>query len=193
MLERYVRIVNDFLPNRRAFPPVDVAIREAVGWIYRAQDSSNDQGVSHSYLLGKGWAPSYPETTGYIIPTLLNWYKVSGDPTARERALEMAEWECEIQYPDGGIMGSVVGRPDAMPVVFNTGQVVFGWLAAYKETGDSQFLNASTLASRWLLDKLAGDDTWLSHGSMGGESCPYLQCPNLLGFAGVGKYVRVQR
>ena len=167
ILERYAAVVRDLLPRRRAVPSPQEAIERAVDWIYRAQDSSEDGGVSHSYLLGKEWAPSYPETTGYIIPTLLNWYRVSGDRRARERALEMAEWECEIQYPDGGVMASVVGRPDARPVVFNTGQVIFGWLAAYRETKDPRFLTASTRAAEWLLEKLADNVTWHSHGSMG--------------------------
>ena len=167
ILERYAAIIKDRLPLRRAVPSPEEAIREAVGWIYRAQDSSEDRGVGHSYMLGKGWAPSYPETTGYIIPTLLNWYRISGDKKARDRALQMAEWESEIQFPEGGVMASVVGRPDARPVVFNTGQVIFGWLAAYKETKDPKFLTASTRASRWLLENLGDDETWDSHGNMG--------------------------
>lgn len=47
-----------------------------------AQDAFNDGGVARSYSLiyehffnRKGWIPSYPETTGYIIPTvsLITW------------------------------------------------------------------------------------------------------------------------
>ena len=169
ILERYAAVVKDLLPLRRAVPSPEKAIREAVEWIYRAQDSSADRGVGHSYMLGKGWAPSYPETTGYIIPTLLNWYRISGDQRARDRALEMAEWEHEIQLPDGGVMASVVGRPDPRPVVFNTGQVIFGWLAAYRETKDTRYMTASTRASHWLLEKLGDHDTWDSHGNMGAD------------------------
>ena len=146
MLERYAALVRDLLPVRRPVPPIETAIREAVGWIYRAQDSSEDRGVGHSYLLGKGWAPSYPETTGYIIPTLLNWSRISGEGEARERALQMAEWECAIQFPGGGVMASVVGRPGARPVVFNTGQVMFGWLAASRETQDPRFRQSAAAA-----------------------------------------------
>ena len=51
-------------------------VRAAVQWLCRAQDVSGDGGVARSYSLvynpffkRRGWTPSYPETTGYIIPT----------------------------------------------------------------------------------------------------------------------------
>ncbi|NIR46494.1 MAG: hypothetical protein GWN83_21255, partial [Gemmatimonadetes bacterium] len=52
---------------------------EAVSWIERAQDATPDGGVSRAYSVGwtahanaRGWQNSYPETTGYIIPTILD-------------------------------------------------------------------------------------------------------------------------
>ncbi|MHC4180919.1 MAG: hypothetical protein ACYSWU_25765, partial [Planctomycetota bacterium] len=123
--------------------------------------------MSHSYLLGRGWAPSYPETTGYIIPTLLNWFKVAANVEAKQRALEMADWECEIQLKDGAVMGSVVTSAPPKPVVFNTGQVIFGWVAAYRETQKERYLGAASRAANWLADQLGLQETWHSHGSMG--------------------------
>src|ERR1039457_2206669 len=78
-------------------------LREALIWLYRAQDATPDRGVSHSYLIGTGWMRSYPETTGYIIPTLLNWAALTGEEEARRRALEMADWELSIQLENGAI------------------------------------------------------------------------------------------
>jgi hypothetical protein len=54
-------------------PGAAVAIAEGLAWLCRAQDhsASSDGGVARHYSLLDGWAPSYPETTGYIIPTLL--------------------------------------------------------------------------------------------------------------------------
>src|SRR5262245_59568940 len=43
----------------------------AADWLTRAQDAATDGGVSGRYLLRSGWSSSYPETTGYIIPTFL--------------------------------------------------------------------------------------------------------------------------
>ena len=46
-------------------------LREAVEWLARGQDSTPDDGVSRIFSLANGWNSSYPETTGYIIPTFL--------------------------------------------------------------------------------------------------------------------------
>ncbi len=53
--------------------PIDRAITEALAWIGRAQDNSSsaDGGVARHYCLVTGWGASYPETTGYIVPTLI--------------------------------------------------------------------------------------------------------------------------
>src|SRR5262249_29946945 len=47
--------------------------RAAVDWLLRAQGVTGDAGVSYGYFPcspenNSGWRPSYPETTGYIIP-----------------------------------------------------------------------------------------------------------------------------
>ena len=55
---------------------------EAIEWIKRAQDVNADGGVARGYSItwnpyfrSKGWQPSYPETTGYIIPTFFKTTK----------------------------------------------------------------------------------------------------------------------
>ena len=48
----------------------------AAAWLERAQDATQDGGVSGRYRLDSGWSSSYPETTGYIVPTFL---KLSGE------------------------------------------------------------------------------------------------------------------
>ncbi|MEP6573681.1 MAG: hypothetical protein ABJD11_13330, partial [Gemmatimonadota bacterium] len=53
-------------------------LREAIGWLERAQDAVEGGGIARGYNImyskyfrGRSWQPAYPETTGYIIPTLL--------------------------------------------------------------------------------------------------------------------------
>ncbi len=138
-------------------------LREAITWLYRAQDATADRGVSHSYLIGTGWMRSYPETTGYIIPTLLNWYRLTGEAEAKRRALEMADWELTIQLANGAIPALSNGEP----VVFDTGQVLFGWLNAHTETGDPKYLDAAIRGGNWLLDNLDDDHTWRKYGNPG--------------------------
>lgn len=147
----------------RPRPPMaaEIHLREAVEWMYRAQDAGTDRGVCHSYVIGKGWARSYPETTGYIIPTLLNFARASGEPGPRSRALEMADWEITVQLPNGGIPALNTG----LPVIFDTGQVLFGWLAAYRETGDARYRDAAIRGADWLLSAMDGDGIWIDDGA----------------------------
>jgi uncharacterized protein YyaL (SSP411 family) len=160
MLERYCALARDLLTRPGSSSPAETHVREAIAWLYRAQDAGSDRGVSHSYFIGRGWLPSYPETTGYIIPTLLNVWKEMHDAQARQRALEMADWELSVQLPGGAIPGLVSYEP----VVFDTGQVIFGWVSAFQATQDERYLAAARNAGAWLLREVDGDGTWRRFG-----------------------------
>jgi hypothetical protein len=137
-------------------------------WLCAAQDATPDGGVAGCYNLVRGWGNSYPETTGYIIPTFLHYATAMHQPDAGLRAIRMAEWEVDVQLPSGavrsGMLGSQVG-----PAVFNTGQVLFGWIAAFLTTGDECYARAAIHASEWLVsvqDKKDGRNCTIDTGSM---------------------------
>lgn len=134
-------------------------LTEAARWILRAQDATADGGVSAAYSFEDGWVASYPETTGYLIPTLLAFSEYSGEPVYRDRALAMAEWELTVQYAEGGFPGHFVDRRNS-PVVFNTGQIIFGLVAANEATGEARFLDAARRAGDWLLGVQDEDGAW---------------------------------
>ena len=143
----------------------------AIEWLVRAQDATPDSGVSrafslawHPYFGGRGWQPSYPETTGYIIPTLYAAGKRLGRADLAARAERAARWEIGIQLPTGAIRGGVIGAPES-PAVFNTGQVLLGWLAAFEETGEGLFADAARRAARYLVATLDPDGHWRSDNS----------------------------
>jgi len=49
-------------------------LEETIGWLCRAQDASGCGGVSAgSFATDGGWLPPDRETTGYIIPTLIEY------------------------------------------------------------------------------------------------------------------------
>jgi len=68
--------------------PIDGVINEALAWIGRAQDNapSADGGVARHYCLISGWGASYPETTGYIVPTIIREAQATGDNELLQRA-----------------------------------------------------------------------------------------------------------
>jgi len=141
-------------------------LAETAAWLTRAQDASPDGGVSRSYKAARyrgygpcGWQASYPETTGYIIPSMFALSKMLDDPSFAGRAVKMADWEIEIQLPSGAVMGSVVTAPPS-PAVFNTGQVIFGWIAAFENTKNIKYLEAAKNAADYLLSIQDEEGSW---------------------------------
>ncbi|MBI1893817.1 MAG: terpene cyclase/mutase family protein [Candidatus Rokubacteria bacterium] len=137
-------------------------LEEVARWILRAQAATPDDGVSGGYSFEDGWIASYPETTGYIIPTLLTYADYSGDREYARRSLAMAEWELTVQHPGGGFPGHFVDRPHP-PVVFNTGQVIFGLLAAHEASKDRRYLEGAVRAANWLVRVQDDDGAWRRH------------------------------
>src|SRR5262245_7291632 len=134
-------------------------LEAAYRWICTAQDATPDGGVAGCYNLIRGWAGSYAETTGYIIPTFLHYGAVKNVSEARVRAIRMADWECEIQLSTGAVRSGMLGTK-CVPAVFNTGQVLFGWVAAYQAVADSRYANAAANACRWLVSVQDPDGAW---------------------------------
>ncbi|HET9985585.1 MAG TPA: hypothetical protein VFQ38_18430 [Longimicrobiales bacterium] len=134
-------------------------LREAVLWLERAQDAGADRGVSYGVDFGGAWEASYPETTGYIIPTFLKLADVYRDESLLARAVEMGRWESDVQMECGAVMG---GRADTAPTpaVFNTGMVLLGWSALYERTTDPRFLASIRRASDWLLELQEPNGDW---------------------------------
>lgn len=137
------------------------AVQAAAEWLARAQDAAGGRGVSAYYdVARRQWAGAYPETTGYIIPTFLRYAELSGASEYRERALRMAEWESDIQLPDGGVRAGTLDAVEAVPTIFNTGQVLFGWLAAWRETQNVRFRDSAVRAAEWLIASQDTDGAW---------------------------------
>jgi hypothetical protein len=138
----------------------------AMEWLVRAQDATPDDGIARGFSLAyspyfrsAGWQPSYPETTGYIIPTLFEAASHLGRPELRDRAIRAAHWESDIQMESGAVQGGVIGQGHT-PAVFNTGQVLFGWLSALEETGDQRFEASALRAGHYLVSVLESDGHW---------------------------------
>jgi hypothetical protein len=148
---------------------LDTHLHASVSWLLQAQAANADGGVSAYYdLLRCRWAPSYPETTGYIIPTLLDYACRYESDTVRQAALRMADYELSMQLPDGGFPGFEGKATVKSPAVaFDTGQIMFGLLAAYEETGNNRYADAARRAGDWLVANQSKDGCWNDYLSQG--------------------------
>ncbi len=148
-------------------PGAERVILEGIAWLGRAQDFSTtaDGGVARHYSLVDGWGPSYPETTGYIIPTLLDFARWRGGPEAedaRRRVRRMLDWFVAIQLPGGGFQGGTVNQQPVVPVTFNTGQILLGLAAGVREWG-APYRAAMHQAADWLVETQDSDGCWRKH------------------------------
>lgn len=128
-------------------------------WLANAQDAGDDDGVARMFHLQRGWGASYPETTGYIIPTCLVYARHFDAPEFHDRAIRMARWESAVQMESGAVQGGMIGAKPS-PAIFNTGQVLFGWCAAYSATGDAAFRASALGAADYLVAEMDADGAW---------------------------------
>ena len=138
----------------------DGALSAAIGWLCRSQDVTGRQGSSKGFSLLHGWLPAYPETTGYVLGTLLEYARrLGGASQLIERAVQMGDWEKAVQEPDGGIMEGHVATMPRRSVVFNTGMVLHGWIDL-AEAGFDGYEESAQRASAFLSANLRDDGTW---------------------------------
>lgn len=138
-----------------------------VDWLKTAQNASGSAGVSAFYdLLDKKWGLPYRETTGYIIPTFVNYAKISTDKEFLERAVNMGNWEIENQDLGGGI-GEIMNDGSLQLKIFNTGQVILGMCALYDKFNDKKHLETSIKAANWLLINQKDTGEWKKFSNNG--------------------------
>lgn len=143
----------------RLFPeyPDERHLEAVMQWLCLAQDVCHGRGTSAVYDLKKGWGVAYPETSGYIIATYLAYADFTGDESYVRRAIDIGDWEIDIQSPGGGILSSPCV---SYTRVFNTGQVILGWCALYERTNNDKYLKAALRAGEYLLNLQETDGSW---------------------------------
>ncbi|MEP7368298.1 MAG: hypothetical protein ABI662_01500 [Dermatophilaceae bacterium] len=135
----------------------DHHLESTLGWLTRAQDRSPSGGVSYGYSLRGGWLPPYRETSGYILTTLYRAADQLGEQDYRARAERVARWLVAVQNADGSFANPRYG-PNG--IVFDTGQCLFGLVAAFERTADEVFLNAAVSAGSWLVGACGQERMW---------------------------------
>lgn len=141
-----------------------------VRWVLTAQRA--DGGVPAYYSLLTGYSKSYPEVTGYLVPTLYNFAKFrtdSGAATAAERA---TRWLLSLQMPDGAFPGGLQGG-EGQASIFNTGQILHGLTRGHKEIHDPAIGRAAIAAADWLVQMQCADGSWSGPGSYQGGAHTY--------------------
>ena len=149
-----------------------VHLKLAADWILESQKVNKDGG-SASHFDIYGWRASFPETTGYIIPSLIDYSRYANAPLYFEKAKIMGEFLLKVQLENGAFQGGSMEAKEIVPTVFNTGQVIFGLVRLYKETNDNRFLESAKKAGNWLCEMQETDGSWIKGLSPNADPIPH--------------------
>src|SRR4051794_12901103 len=153
------------LPRARSARGIwDAGIDEAIAWMVRSHEVTGRRGSSRGYSLLFGWADAFPETTGYVIGSLLGYGVPRGRDDLVEHARQMAQWEIEVQNPDGGTMQGLISKA-GRSIAFNTGMVMHGFVDLHAVTGDSAYLDAARRGGDFLVASQDADGAWRGDAS----------------------------
>ncbi|MFZ4632967.1 MAG: hypothetical protein ACOYNO_02040 [Saprospiraceae bacterium] len=139
-------------------------LQAALAWIRQSFKATGSQGSSHSFSPVFGWAKAYPETSGYLVETLLRAAALPGQSDLYDLSVSCLRWLCNIQLPNGAFTGLMVGH--SKPSVFNTAQILFGFAAGLSDLSignaseRAAWHASSTRALDWLLQQRQPKGGW---------------------------------
>ncbi|MGA8274451.1 MAG: prenyltransferase/squalene oxidase repeat-containing protein [Candidatus Sulfotelmatobacter sp.] len=142
--------------------PSEEILNSLLHWIIAAHRP--DGGIAAYYSLLTGYSESYPEVTGYIVPTLYDFARITNDHSAIAAAERATRWLLSLQMSSGAFPGGLHGT-ETQPSVFNTGQILQGLVRAYAETNRSDILHAAVAAGDWLVRMQQPDGSWSGPGA----------------------------
>ncbi len=138
----------------------------ALNWLLEAQNNPSHEGKGFDRafnLLTKSWELPYPETSGYIVPTLLESDHCAPSMGLKEKALAAGKWLESTQFQSGAICSKQWFVGNTKPSVFNTGMVLHGFTALSAHTKDEQFATSAMKAARWLIDAQSKNGAWVKY------------------------------
>jgi hypothetical protein len=179
-----------FYREQRSESSNETHLNATLEWLKTAQDMTHDGGVSGRYHIRTGWSPSYPETTGYIIPTFLDLAARRGDDEFLNRAEKMVSFLLKVQMTEGAFPGGEMTGNPARPVVFNTAQIVQGLVAWYQVSGEKRALDAAVRACRWMVEVQSQDGSWRKYTYAGKATAYHARAAWALAQCGVASDAR---
>lgn len=137
----------------------------AVEWLMMARTHTPDGGFP-TYDMASGFGSSYPETTGYILDTLLQYDDMFSGKIFQSDLNQICDFLLSIQHPGGGWQSGYVDE-NKPPVAFNTAQVMRGLITYYRRFPNEKVATALDKASDWLSKVQESDGSWSKHNYMG--------------------------
>jgi hypothetical protein len=170
-------VYEDLFDNRYSICSNKIHIDAAIQWIFNAQDNSKSGGIPADYCFSWGWSNPYPETSGYIICTLINYLNTfphsEYNAEINRRIKIIGDWLLSIQNANGSYFeGLSDEKKDQLhkhmiikkESAFETAQIVAGLLYLFNHTKEAKYLETCKKAGDWLVNTQEDEGYWnLSH------------------------------
>ncbi len=150
--------------SRYARPPIvseaesEERLHAAYGWISQSVAAVHGEGSSKAYSYLKGWLPAYPETSGYIISSLIEYGNTRRVPGALEAAQGIARWLGGRINADGGI--PAIRATPSPSLAFDTGMVLQGLTGLSRAIGDPRCAELAHRCAGFLVETQGSDGSW---------------------------------
>lgn len=134
-------------------------LKQTSEWCLRSAAHGSGGSCAH-YSPILGWSRPYPETTGYLIPTLIKLAETLRDGRFLTCAIQLGGWLLEVQNDDGSWCGGLHPAKKPSGSVFNTGQILKGMTALYRLRGEDRWIEAGTRGAAWLAARVNSEGLW---------------------------------
>lgn len=140
-----------------------VRLSAVIDWLEKSIETGNGGSSGEFNLISGSWSHPFPETTGYIIPTLIKYSKDYNKKKYSDLALKICDWLISVQMQNGACMGGYFNKSkNQKPIIFNTGQNILGFISAYYYSNDNRYLNAAINAGDFLINCVDDNFIWNS-------------------------------
>lgn len=139
---------------------VERYLKEVIDWVLNAQQACEcGGGIPAAYTLYQGFSNPYPETSGYIITSLLASYNHFHDESYKSAAAYIADWlisrqldngamRCNIEHPRSMLDKNRSGIDDSKGFLFDHGAILEGLTNMWKQIPEDRY----RLSAIWLAD-----------------------------------------
>jgi hypothetical protein len=145
-------------------------VRSAVAWLDAAQRASGGGGFAHSFSLTRGWEEPYPETTGYLLPSLRCAGTRFGIAEAEPLLHNAARWLASVQGADGSFLDLAGCKR-----VFDTGQILHGWNDLAEHAPHLVERERHVCTARWIADQQDEDGSFVRTSWRGAARSYYVR------------------
>lgn len=136
--------------------------KPALDWLKASFEACEGKGSAAYYSRLRhplhGWSAAYPETTGYLIETMLDYHNLLNESWLFDYAKSGADWICTLQKENGALPGGL--GENGKESVFNSGMMLFGLVAMFEKTKEEKYLATAQKTVNWLMSILEKDGSW---------------------------------